>query len=106
MNYLVLGNFIILASIFLIHKQELWIGMILIAAVPPSLEIIILGNLLHIEKTSVFTSLAGAYLGALFIIPLIGLGFLKYITPELLEYHFNNLGIDFAATCSLPARRG
>ena len=79
MNYLVLGNFIILASIFLIHKQELWIGMILIAAVPPSLEIINLGNLSHIENNSVFTSLAGAYLGALFIIPLIGLGFLKYI---------------------------
>ncbi|MCK7467416.1 MAG: hypothetical protein MZU91_04265 [Desulfosudis oleivorans] len=77
MNYLVLGNFIILASVFLIHKQELWIGMILIAAVPPSVEIILLGNLLRIEKNSVFTSLAGAYLGALFIIPLIGLGFLN-----------------------------
>ena len=79
MNYLVLGNFIILASIFLIDKQELWIGMILIAAVPPSLEIINLGNLSRIENNSVFTSLAGAYLGALFIIPLIGLGFFKYM---------------------------
>jgi len=79
MNYLVLGNFIILASIFMIHKQELWIGMILIAAVPPSLEIINLGNLSHIENNSVFTSLAGAYLGAPLIIPLIGLGFFKYM---------------------------
>jgi BASS family bile acid:Na+ symporter len=79
MNYLVLGNFIILTSIFLIHKQEFWIGMVLIAAMPPSLEIINLGNLSHIEKKSVFTSLAGAYLGALLIIPLISLGFLKYI---------------------------
>ena len=34
MNYLVLGNFIILAGIFLIHKQELWVGMVLIAAMP------------------------------------------------------------------------
>jgi hypothetical protein len=82
MNYLVLGNFIILSSIFLIHKQELWIGMVLIAAMPPSLEIINLGNLSHIEKKSVFTSLAGAYLGALLIIPLISLGFLKYIIPN------------------------
>jgi hypothetical protein len=41
MNYLVLGNFIILTSIFLIHKQEFWIGMVLIAAMPPSLEILI-----------------------------------------------------------------
>jgi BASS family bile acid:Na+ symporter len=79
MNYLVLGNFIILASIFLIHKQELWVGMVLIAAVPPSVAIIPLGNLLRVEKTSIFTGLAGAYLGALLIIPLIGLGFFKYI---------------------------
>jgi BASS family bile acid:Na+ symporter len=79
MNYLVLGNFIILASVFLIHKQELWIGMILIAAVPPPVDIILLGKLLRTDKTSVFTSLAGAYLGALIIIPLIGLGFFKYI---------------------------
>jgi BASS family bile acid:Na+ symporter len=79
MNYLVLGNFIILASIFLIHKQELWIGMVLIAAMPPSVAIIPLGNFLRADKTSVFTGLAGAYLGALLIIPLIGLGFFKYI---------------------------
>jgi BASS family bile acid:Na+ symporter len=79
MNYLILGNFIILASIFLIHKQELWVGMVLIAAMPPSVAIIPLGNLLRADKTSVFTGMAGAYLGALLIIPLIGLGFLKYI---------------------------
>jgi BASS family bile acid:Na+ symporter len=82
MNYLVLGNFIILASIFLIHKQELWVGMVLIAAMPPSVAIIPLGNLLRADKTSVFTGLAGAYLGALLIIPLIGLGFFKYILPN------------------------
>ena len=79
MNYLVLGNFIILAGAFLIHKQELWIGMVLIAAMPSSLEIILLGNLSRIEKNSVFTGLAGTYLGALLIIPLVGLAFLKYI---------------------------
>jgi BASS family bile acid:Na+ symporter len=82
MNYLVLGNFIILSSIFLIHKQELWVGMVLIAAVPPPVDIILLGNLLRTDKTSIFTGLAGAYLGALLIIPLIGLGFFKYILPN------------------------
>ena len=82
MNYIVLGNFIILASIFLIHKQEFWIGMVLIAAVPPPVDIILLGNLFRTDKTSIFTDLAGAYLGALFIIPLIGLGFFKYILPN------------------------
>ena len=79
MNYLVLGNFIILAGAFLIRKQELWVGMVLIAAMPSSLEIILLGNLSRIEKISIFTALAGTYLGALLIIPLVGLCFFKYI---------------------------
>ena len=59
-----------------------WVGMVLIAAVPPPVDIILLGNLLRTEKTSIFTGLAGAYLGALLIIPLIGLGFFKYILPN------------------------
>lgn len=79
MNYLVLGNFIILAGVLLIHKQELWVGMVLIAAMPSSLEIILLGDLSRIEKKDIFTALAGTYLGALLIIPLVGLCFLKYI---------------------------
>lgn len=78
-NYLVLGNFIILTGAFLIHKQELWVGMVLVAAMPLSLEIIIMGDLLRIEKNYVFTSVAGTYLGALFIVPLVGFGFLKYM---------------------------
>lgn len=95
MNYLVLGNFIILTSIFFIQKQDFWIGMILIAAMPPSLDIILLGNLSNIEKNSVFTSLAGAYLGALLIIPLIGLGFLKYIIPNYWNIIVIVLGLIF-----------
>ena len=79
MNYLILGNFIILAGAWLIHKQELWIGIVLVAAMPSSLEIITLGNLLRVEKNYIFTSLAGTYLGALLIVPLAGLCFLKYI---------------------------
>jgi BASS family bile acid:Na+ symporter len=46
---------------------------------PSSLEIITLGNLLRVEKNYIFTSLAGTYLGALLIVPLAGLCFLKYI---------------------------
>jgi BASS family bile acid:Na+ symporter len=79
LNYLALGNFIILTSAFLIHKQELWIGMVLVAAMPASLEIILMGILLRIEKNYVFTSIAGTYLGALLVVPLFSLGFLKYI---------------------------
>ena len=79
MNYLVLGNFIIFAGAFLIQKQELWIGLVLVAAMPLSLEIIIMGDLLRINKSQVFTSVAGTYLGALIIVPLVGLCFLKYM---------------------------
>jgi len=65
MNYLVLGNFIILSSIFLIHKQELWVGMVLIAAVPPPVDIILLGNLLRTDKASIFYRSGRSLLGRL-----------------------------------------
>jgi BASS family bile acid:Na+ symporter len=92
MNFIFLGNFIILAGAFLIQKQELWVGMVLVAAMPLSLEIILMGNLLRIEKNYVFTSVAGTYLGALLIVPLLGLGFLKYM-------HFNYWNIIVLILC-------
>lgn len=101
MNYLVLGNFIILSGIFLIHKQELWVGMVLVAAMPLSLEIIIMGDLLHIEKNYVFTSVAGTYLGALVIIPLVVLGLLKYI-PEEINLNYWNVIVMIVCLIVLP----
>ena len=79
MNYLILGNLIIMASIFLIREEGFWVGMVLIAAAPPATTIIQLGNILRIDKQSMFAGFAGAYLGAALIVPLIGLGFLKFI---------------------------
>jgi len=79
MNYLVMGNLIIIASIFLIREEGFWVGMVLVAAAPPSTTIIPLGNILRIDKQSMFSGMAGAYLGAALIVPLIGLGFLKFI---------------------------
>jgi len=79
MNYLILGNLIIMASIFLIREEGFWVGMVLIAAAPPATIIIQLGNILRIDKQSMFSGMAGAYLGAALIVPLIGLGFLKFI---------------------------
>jgi len=80
MNYLILGNLIIMASIFLIPESgAFWYGMILVAAAPPSTMIIPLGNILRIDKQSMFSGMAGAYLGAVLIVPLIGLGFLKFV---------------------------
>ncbi len=79
MNYFILGNFIIWSSIFLIRDENLWVGMVLIAAVPPAVSILPLSKLFRAEIKASFAGLAGAYLGAIFIAPLIGIGFLKYI---------------------------
>jgi BASS family bile acid:Na+ symporter len=79
MNYLILGNLIIMASIFLIREEGFWVGMVLIAAAPPATMIIQLGNILQINKQAMLSGMAGAYLGAALIVPLIGLGFLKFI---------------------------
>jgi len=79
MSYIVLGNVIILSSAFLIQKQELWIGMVLVAAMPASLDILVMGNLSPVDKTFTLTGMSGTYFGALLIIPIVGLSFLKYL---------------------------
>ena len=76
-NYLLWGNFIILTGIFFILDENLWIGMVLIAAAPPALAVIPLSNLFKADTTSSIAGLAGTYLGALLIAPLIVLGFIK-----------------------------
>jgi BASS family bile acid:Na+ symporter len=79
MNYLILANVIIWSSIYLIRDENLWIGMVLIAAVPPAVSIMPLSELFRAEQKASIAGLAGAYLGAILIAPLIGMGFLKYI---------------------------
>lgn len=76
-NYLFWGNFIILTGIFFILDENFWIGMVLIAAAPPALAVIPLSNLFKADTTSSIAGLAGTYLGALLIAPLIVLGFIK-----------------------------
>jgi len=78
-NYLLWGNFIILTGIFFILDENFWIGMVLIAAAPPALAVIPLSNSLKADTTSSIAGLAGTYLGALLIAPLIVLGFVKDI---------------------------
>ncbi|MGA2526236.1 MAG: hypothetical protein ABSF79_06420 [Smithellaceae bacterium] len=79
MNYLLWGNLLILTGIFFIFDEALWIGMVLIAAIPPAVAILPLSKSLRADATSTYAGFAGAYLGAILIIPLIGLGFLKDI---------------------------
>jgi len=76
-NYLLWGNFIILTGIFFILDENLWIGMVLIAAAPPAIAVIPLSNLFKADATSSIAGLTGTYLGALLIAPLFVLGFIK-----------------------------
>jgi len=79
MNYFILANFIIWPSLFLIRDENLWVGIVLIAAVPPALSIMPLAKLFRVQSKDLFGGLSGAYVGAILITPLIGIGFLKYI---------------------------
>ena len=79
MNYLILGNVIILLSIFLIRDENLWIGMVLIAAVPPAASVLSLSKSFAADQKTAFAGFAGAYAGAILIAPLMGMAFLKYI---------------------------
>jgi BASS family bile acid:Na+ symporter len=78
-NYFILSNFIIWSSIFLIRTEGFWIGIVLIAAVPPAVSIIPLSKLLQAEQSTSVAGMAGAYVGGILFVPLIGIGFLKYI---------------------------
>ncbi|PKN20062.1 MAG: hypothetical protein CVU71_06815 [Deltaproteobacteria bacterium HGW-Deltaproteobacteria-6] len=97
MNYLVLGNLIILGSIFLIRDEKFWTGLVLIAAVPPAVAILPLSDKTGGDKMLTLAGFAGSYVGALILTPLIGVAFLKYI-----PIHYTKLIILFVALILLP----
>ncbi|MGZ6276435.1 MAG: hypothetical protein ACXWMI_10040, partial [Syntrophales bacterium] len=76
MNYVILGNFIIGLSAFLIHDEKLWIGFIIMAAVPPAVAVAPVANSWGGNEIYAAIGTIGAYIGALAIIPLIASGLL------------------------------
>lgn len=97
MNYLILGNLIILGSIFLIRDEKFWIGLVMIAAVPPAVVILPLGEKLKADKMMTLAGFAGTYVGALVLTPLIGVAFLKFI-----PIHYDKLIVLAIALIALP----
>ncbi len=97
MNYLILGNLIILGSIFLIRDEKFWIGLILIAAVPPAVAVLPLSDRLQGDRLLTFAGFAGTHVAALILIPLIGVAFLKYIPMS-----YDKLIVLFLALIGLP----
>lgn len=76
MSYVILGNFIVGLSAFLIHDERLWIGFIIMAAVPPAVAVAPLANSWGGSKIYAVIGTIGAYIGALVIIPVIASGLL------------------------------
>ena len=80
MTYVILSGAILLLSALLIHDENLWIGFVLIAAVPPAVAVIPFTAILEGNVSSTLSGTVASYLAALLIMPLmfwifIGTGF-------------------------------
>ena len=76
MNYGVLSCVILGVSVIVDIEKEIWNGFVILAAMPPAIAIIPFTEFLEGDQTYSLIGTAGAYLGALIIMPLITLGFL------------------------------
>jgi BASS family bile acid:Na+ symporter len=80
MTYVILSGAILLLSALLIGDHDLWIGFVLIAAVPPAVAVIPFTAILEGNVSSTLSGTVASYLAALLIMPLmfwifIGTGF-------------------------------
>ncbi|MCK7508319.1 MAG: hypothetical protein MZV70_32550 [Desulfobacterales bacterium] len=80
MTYVILGGVILAAAALLINAQNIWIGFVLIAAVPPAVAVIPFTAILEGNVSYTLSGTVASYLAALAIMPLmfwifIGTGF-------------------------------
>ena len=85
MNYIILGNVIIGLSALMISDETLWIGFVLLAAVPPAVAVIPFSGFLNGKNSLSLFGTVGAYLGGLAIMPLIALGLLSAVAFDPLK---------------------
>lgn len=71
LTYVVLGGVILTASALLIRDPNLWIGFVLIAAVPPAVAVIPFTVILEGDLSWTLSGTVASYLAALLIMPLI-----------------------------------
>jgi BASS family bile acid:Na+ symporter len=88
MNYLILGGTTLAMSAWLINQEDIWIGFVLVAAVPPAVAVIPFTNILGGNTSYTLAGTVAAYIGALVIMPftfliLIGTDFA--VTPKLMR---------------------
>jgi BASS family bile acid:Na+ symporter len=77
MSYIILGNIIIGMAALMIRDEMIWIGFVLLAAVPPAVAVIPFSGFLRGNGPLSLFGTVGAYLGALAITPLIAFGLLR-----------------------------
>jgi BASS family bile acid:Na+ symporter len=70
MTYVILGGVILTASAGLISDQNMWIGFVLIAAVPPAVAVIPFTAILDGDVSYTLSGTVAAYLAALLVMPL------------------------------------
>jgi BASS family bile acid:Na+ symporter len=80
MTYVILSGVILLVSALLIDEHNLWIGFVLIAAVPPAVAVIPFTAILEGNVSATLSGTVASYLAVLLIMPLmfwifIGTGF-------------------------------
>ena len=80
MSYIILGNIIIGMAALLIREETIWVGFVLLAAVPPAVAVIPFSVFLRGNGLLSLFGTVGAYLGALVIMPLIAFGLLSSVT--------------------------
>lgn len=83
MNYGILGSFLLGLNALLIHDPNIYLGFIIMAAVPPAVAVIPFTAILRGNAPLSLVATIGCYLGALLIMPvitvtLIGKGFVDY----------------------------
>jgi BASS family bile acid:Na+ symporter len=71
MTYIVLGGVILTASALLIRDPNLWIGFVLIAAVPPAVAVIPFTVILEGDLSWTLSGTVASYLAALLIMPVV-----------------------------------
>ena len=71
MTYVILGGAILLVSALLIDDKNLWIGFVLIAAVPPAVAVIPFTAILEGNVSYTLSGTIASYLAALLIMPLV-----------------------------------
>jgi len=71
LSYILLSGLLLGISRFFTHDEALWYGFVLVAAAPPAVAVIPFTDFLDGDRAFTLLATMGAYLAALFIMPLI-----------------------------------